>query len=102
MGRMEPMKPMAPMKSFAAAEKWWPGNLGEPSAAGAQDGMRYAFFPDHRRLLVERDGTVSTYDSGKHRISGAAQASGGGGDKGELRFETESGPVSLDSLKRAP
>ncbi|MGT2488849.1 hypothetical protein ACU4GA_29075 [Methylobacterium oryzae CBMB20] len=38
--------------------------------------MKYAFFPDKRRLLVDRDGQVSTYDSGVHRIGGVAQADG--------------------------
>lgn len=44
---MEPMKPMS------AAEKWWPGDLGEPSTIGSQNELRYAFFADkHRRTTV--------------------------------------------------
>ena len=64
---MEPMKPMEPMKGI---EPWWPAELGDPSSSGSQDGMRYAFFADKRRLLIEENGTRSTYDSGDLRITG--------------------------------
>ena len=35
--------------------------------------MRYAFFPEARRLLVEENGKLTTYDSGEHRIGGVSQ-----------------------------
>ena len=35
--------------------------------------MRYAFFPDKRLLLIEEDGKVKTFDSGRHRIRGVSQ-----------------------------
>ena len=47
---MKPMEPMKPMKPMAPMEKWWPADLGDPSTSGAQNDMRYAFFPDERRL----------------------------------------------------
>ena len=93
---MQPMKPMEPMKPLEGGGRWWPEQLGEPSASGSQGGMRYAFFPDERRLLVQQDGAVTSYDSGQHRITGA-QA-----EDGKLVFTGEDGPVALDSLRKAP
>ncbi|WP_267423655.1 hypothetical protein [Methylobacterium sp. GC_Met_2] len=91
---MEPMKPMEPMKGM---EPWWPKDLGEPATSGAQNGMKYAFFPDKQRLLIERDGQVSTYDSGDHRIGGVSQADG---SSKTLTFSSENGDVDLGSLKK--
>ncbi len=94
---MEPMKPMAPMKPMqpmAKAEAWWPKGLGQPSSSGSQDGMRYAFFPDERRLVVEHGGETRTYDSGDHRINGVQQTNGG-----SATFSDETGTVDLADLK---
>ena len=55
--------------------------------------MRYAFFPDARRLLIERDGKLSTYDSGDHQISGVQQS-------GDLpTFTSQNGAVRLVLLR---
>ena len=94
---MEPMKPMQPMKPMEPMAAWWPDHLGRPASSGAQSGMRYAFFPDNRRLLVEQDGRLTTYDSADHRISGVSQQQG---DGQTLAFTSQSGPVKLDELKR--
>ncbi len=96
---MDPMKPMAPLRPMEPLrfDSWWPADLGEPSSSGAQDGMRYAAFPDRRRLLVERDGVLTTYDTGDHRIGGVSQANG---TEGRLVFTSQSGPVDLASLRR--
>jgi hypothetical protein len=64
---MEPMEPMS------GGKRWWPDDLGQPSTSGSQNGLRYAFFPEKQRLLVEREGTLTTYDSGIHRIGGVSQ-----------------------------
>ena len=61
--RLPCMEPLAPP---SGGQRWWPEGLGQPASSGAQGETRYAFFPDARRLLVERDGTVTTYDSGDH------------------------------------
>lgn len=101
---MEPMKPMTPMEPIKPMgplrfdSPWWPQELGQPSASGAQNGMRYAFFPEKRRLLVERDGRKTVYDSGDHQISGVAQQSG---PSSSLVFSSQTGPVALDALRRA-
>ena len=91
---MRPMKPMEPMKSMGGGEAWWPEELGAPASSGSQDGLRYAFFPDRRRLLVERDGRLTAYDSGDHRIGGVRQAGGG-----TATFTDGDGTVDLGDLK---
>ncbi len=78
----------------AAAQAWWPGDLGHPSATGSQNGMRYAYFPGSRRLAVEEASGVAVYDTGEHDISGVSQANG------LLRFTGSGGPIALDRLKR--
>ena len=98
---MEPMKPMRPMKPMeplappSGGQRWWPEGLGQPASSGAQGETRYAFFPDARRLLVERDGTVTTYDSGDRRIGGVSQ----GGRGQPPTFTDQDGPVRLDESK---
>jgi hypothetical protein len=97
---MKPMKPMAPMKPMepmSGGEKWWPDDLGQPSTSGSQNGMRYAFFPDKQRLLIERDGKLTTYDSGDHQIGGVSQQGGGGSS---LTFTSQKGSVDLSQLKQ--
>ena len=101
---MTPMKPMAPMDPMKPMEPlkfdppWWPEELGDPSSSGGQNGMRYAFFAQKRRLLVEQDGKKTVYDSADHRISGVSQRSG---QTSSLVFTSQSGPVALDTLRRA-
>lgn len=99
---MEPMKPMAPMKPMEpmtpmrGMEPWWPSDLGKPSTSGAQNGMKYAFFPDKQRLLIEQDGKTATYDTGDHKISGVSQQDSGGHS---VAFTSQNGTVDLSSLK---
>jgi hypothetical protein len=94
---MAPMKPMEPMKPLSGADAWWPSDLGQPSTSGSQNGMRYAYFPDKQRLLVETNGRLTTYDSGDHRISGVSQQNS---HTTSLTFTSQNGPVALDTLTR--
>ena len=98
MAPMEPMKPMKPMEPLKFDPPWWPDDLGQPTSSGGQSDMRYAFFPEKRRLLVEQDGRKIVYDSGDHQISGVSQQSG---RSSSLVFTSQSGPVALDTLRRA-
>ena len=41
-------------------QAWWPDGLGQPAATGAQNGMRYACFPQARRVAVEQAGVLTT------------------------------------------
>ena len=92
---MKPMEPMRPMQPSAAEPGWWPAELGHPASSGAQDGVRYAWFPEARRVAVERDGAVTLHDSGERRITGISQ---GGGRDGALVLGTADGPVPLRDL----
>ncbi|MCW6509879.1 SHOCT domain-containing protein [Lichenifustis flavocetrariae] len=74
---------------------WWPSDLGSASSSGAQNGMRYACFPERRRLAIERDGQVTIYDTGHYRLTGFSQQQG---SDYSLSFSGPDGPVSLDSL----
>lgn len=96
MKRMEPMAPMKPMAP--PAPPWWPEGLRNPASSGAQDGLRYAFFPDQRRLAIERHGRVTQYDTGEHRISGVSQQRKGSG--GLPRFTSQHGEVALGALRQ--
>jgi hypothetical protein len=84
---------MKPMKPMAGGEKWWADEFDEPSTTGSQNGMRYAFFPEKQRLLIEEAGKLATYDTGDHRISGTSQQSGQGRS---LSFTSQKGEVKLD------
>lgn len=74
---------------------WWPDALGTPTSTGAQNGRRYAVFPDTRRLAIETDGQVRLYDTGAHRLHGASQQQGGGAS---LSFGSDRGTVGLDAF----
>jgi hypothetical protein len=75
---------------------WWPAALGTPSSSGGQNDMRYACFPDERRLAVMRDGKVRVYDTGDHRITGFSQQQSTGQT---LSFSSQNGTVRLEELK---
>ena len=94
---MKPMKPMEPMKPMTGTDPWWPADLGQPSSSGSQNDMRYAFFPNERRLLIEQDGKLTTYDTGDHRISGVSQQDSQGQ---RLAFTSQDGLVRLDGLDK--
>ena len=74
---------------------WWPGGLGRPSATGAQNGMRYACFPESRRIAIEQAGHVTVYDSGEHRISGVSQSQSG---TQTLSFSSQLGVIQATDL----
>ena len=80
---------------FAGGGNWWPGDLGSPSSSGAQNDMRYAYFPGSRRLAVSINGEVSVYDTGDHQIGGVSQQQGGGQS---ATFTSQYGTVRLLDL----
>jgi hypothetical protein len=94
---MKPMKPMEPMKPMSAMERWWPDELGHASSSGSQNDVRYAFFADKHRLLIEDHGSLRIYDSGDHQINGASQQQSQGHS---LAFASQTGIVNLDELKQ--
>ncbi len=88
--------PAAAEEHPGQTSQWWPDSLGTPSSSGAQNDMRYACFPDERRLAVMRDGKVHVYDTGNHRITGFSQQQSTGQ---RLSFSTRDGTVRLEDLK---
>jgi hypothetical protein len=84
-------------RSVSASRDWWPSGLGEPGAIGAQNDLRYAVFPETRRLVLDDHGTLSIYDTGDHRIFGVAQAQSG--DQ-TLSFTSQDGPVGVADLRK--
>ncbi|TLD72509.1 SHOCT domain-containing protein [Phragmitibacter flavus] len=74
---------------------WWPGDLGSPSSTGAQNNIRYAVFPQAQRLVVERDGQITIFNTLNHHISGVSQQQGG---SSSLTFTSQFGTISTLSL----
>ncbi|WP_456151583.1 SHOCT domain-containing protein [Defluviicoccus vanus] len=74
---------------------WWPADLGSPSSTGAQNDVRYAWFPATRRLAIDLRGEVTVYDTGDHQIGGVSQQQGGGAS---LTFTSQYGLVRVADL----
>jgi len=77
------------------AGNWWPAELGAPAATGAQNQMRYAYFPYTRRLAVEVNGQITVYDTLDHQIGGFSQQQSG---DASITFTSQSGLVALSTL----
>ncbi|MGB0684467.1 MAG: SHOCT domain-containing protein [Magnetovibrionaceae bacterium] len=77
------------------SNEWWPQDLGQPSAVGAQNHVRYALFADSRRLAVEVGGSVTVYDILDHQIGGFGQQQSAGSS---ITFTSQFGVVDLTAL----
>ena len=80
---------------FVPSGPVWPEELGQPASVGTQNDMRYAYFPQTRRLAIEIGGQITVYDTGDHQITGFGQAQSGGQS---LSFNSQYGLVQLSSL----
>lgn len=80
---------------FVPAGPDWPAELGRPASVGSQNDMRYAYFPEKRRLALDIAGKITVYDTGEHQISGFGQAQSG---HQSLSFNSQHGLVMLSSL----
>jgi len=78
-----------------SANQWWPAELGNPSSTGAQNDLRYAFFPSARRLAIQQGDRVWVYDTGEHRLSGFSQQQSG--DQ-SVTFTSQIGVVRVAEL----
>lgn len=74
---------------------WWPSDLGMPASVGAQNSVRYAYFPGARRLAIDLNGHVTTYDTMDHQIGGFGQQQSG---SGSFTFTSQYGLVDVASL----
>ncbi|MBZ9674590.1 hypothetical protein [Mesorhizobium sp. ES1-1] len=77
------------------AGQWWPQALGDPSSVGSQNNMRYAVFPERRRLVIDDHGRTKTYDTRDHRISGVSQSQS---TDSSLTFVSQNGVVRVSDL----
>jgi hypothetical protein len=84
-------------RSGTTASAWWPDGLGHPAAVGGQNDLRYAIFPETHRLVIDDRGTISTYDTGDHRIFGVAQAQS---SERTISFTSQSGLVKVADLTK--
>ena len=83
--------------SPSRSDDWWPAGLGRPGAVGAQNDLRYAVFPETRRLVIDDRGAITVYDTGSHRIFGVAQAQS---SDQTLSFTSQDGLVRVADLPK--
>jgi hypothetical protein len=92
--------PIGPVSLFVppapgTSGDWWPGDLRWPNSTGAQNGVRYAYFAQARRLAIEVNGRVTVYDTLDHQIGGFSQQQSVGGS---LSFNSQYGLIDVASL----
>jgi membrane protein len=92
-----PVQAGSAARTEGAAASWWPSEFGMPASVGSQNEMRYAFFPDKRRLALEENGNLAVYATGEHRLTGFSQQQGA---LGSVAFSSAAGPVPLSKFQR--
>ena len=81
--------------SNSRSGNWWPADLGLAGSTGAQNNLRYAYFPGSRRLAIDINGQVTVYDTGDNQIGGFSQQQSG--DQ-SLTFTSQFGLVRVADL----
>ena len=66
-----------------------------PAASGAQNAMRYAYFPAQRRLAIAVHEDLRLYDTLDHQVRGVSQQQGAGST---VTFTSQHGVVEVTSL----
>src|SRR5271165_5156420 len=94
-GPVGPVSFFVPTSGAGPSGNWWPQELGRPSSTGAQNNVRYAYFPRSHRLAIGLNGTVTVYDTLDHQIGGFSQQQSVGGS---LTFSSQHGIVAVASL----
>lgn len=92
--------PIGPVSLFVPpapgySSDWWGPSLRWPTSTGAQNGVRYAYFAQARRLAIEVNGRVTIYDTLDHQIGGFSQQQSVGGS---LTFSSQYGLVDVARL----
>jgi hypothetical protein len=90
--------PVGSRFDLAAGPSWWPASFGVPASSGDQHGVRFAFFPHVKRLLIQKGAHIEAHDTADYTITGMARAQG----SSALTFDSNRGPVGLDQLKCVP
>ncbi len=83
-----------PPASSTSAD-WWGPALRWPNSTGAQNGVRYAYFAQARRLAIQLNGKVTIYDTLDHQIEGFSQQQSYGGS---ISFNSQHGLIDVTSL----
>lgn len=52
---------------------WWPDHYGAAAVSGSQNDMAYAYFRQHKRLLIRRGDAITTYDTTGYVIQSVSQ-----------------------------
>ena len=77
------------------SDHWWPSELGVPASSGSDERLRYAYFPLKSRLVIERDETLTIYDTGDYQFRGAIQVNV---HDENLTFASQRGRIALQEL----
>lgn len=83
---------------------WWPSELGQPASSGGQNTVRYAYFPDARRIAFDpgNGAPIILLDTLDHQIGGFGQQQSGPGDPfAGITFSSQYGQYALSSLPQA-
>ena len=94
-GPVGPVSLFVPASGAGPSGNWWPQDLGWPSSTGAQNNVRYAYFPQSHRLAIDLNGSVTVYDTLDHQIGGFSQQQSA---SGSLTFSSQHGMVAVASL----
>jgi hypothetical protein len=87
---------MSPSEAqLSGASGWWPVEFGTPASSGSGESLRYAYFPLVCRLIIERGGNLTIYDTGDYQFRGAIQSSI---RDPKLSFASQRGRISMDEL----
>lgn len=92
--------PVGPVSLFVPpapglSSDWWGASLRWPNSTGSQNGVRYAYFAQARRLAIEVGGRVTIYDTLDHQIDGFSQQQSLGRS---LTFSSQYGLVEVARL----
>lgn len=91
----EPEKMSSIPLASTTTHPWWPLQWGNPTTMGMQNNIRYAYFPTHKRLVIEIDGQQTIFNTLEHQISGVSQQQSVGGS---LAFTSQQGTIDIFSL----
>jgi hypothetical protein len=73
--------------------------MGEAASSGSSEGLRYAYFAQAGRLLIDRQDQLTLYDMGNDHFRGVLLADG---VEGALSFMSQRGRVTVGSLRIVP
>lgn len=88
----------ASYQSSLQSGSWWPAELGVAGSTGAQNDLRYAYFPSSNRLAINDGGRVEVFDTTGYDIGGFGQQQGSG--IASLTFSSQRGTVRVADLPR--